>query len=105
MTTTLREAAAEFIEQGRALGRVEALETIVLRIRDVTGLPETQLRQRLEGLCEDLGHRAAAHKALASGARSRADALLRAVEHPGARLGLRVLAAARAARKAWREFG
>jgi hypothetical protein len=104
---TVRAAAAELIEVGRVLGRLERSELLAQQLRDalsrstIAPEPLAALRAAIEALAQQHEQRRAVEQRGAKAAQARADELLVAVEHPGARLAYRLLAAARAARRAW----
>lgn len=104
----LREAAAMLVEQGRALGALEqqrataaALmrQAAVLRT-SLPGMPE--MAESLERVASGYAEQIPGLERLAKCAQDQAQQLMSELEHPGAVLGRRLLASARAARAAWR---
>jgi len=92
----LRSAAAAWVEHGRWLGRVEAYSAAKAALERAGKAPAATVWNA--GL--DLEADACATNAAT--ARREAEALMAALEHPGARLARRIVTAARAARAAWR---
>ena len=91
-----RDDAQALLETGAAKGHALALAAIVTRLRHaITDGSVGVLHDTLVTESERAAKLAAEYAA-------RAEALLRDLEHPGARLARRVLFAARAARDAWR---
>ena len=93
----LRDAAAAWVEHGRWIGWSEAYRAVEARIAK---LPPDYPASKLWTSGIDLEASAAA--ANAATARRDAERVMHALEHPGARLARRLVAAARAARHAWR---
>lgn len=108
----LRQAAALFVEAGRAVGHVEFWTAIEIEFTELlsacqgTGqnVPEAVARTVNALLALQAERRTASNHA-AEVFRLRAEAALADLEHPGARLARRFLVAARAARGAWRAGG
>lgn len=112
----LRDAAAAFVEQGRALGIVEvskgiahhlgalAREAGFAREEAPQPTPEyySRLIDKLGNIAQGYHDAAVAAEAEAQRARRGAEALMQQIEHPGARLARRLVVTARAARAAWR---
>lgn len=91
-----RDDAQALIETGAAKGQALALGAIETRLR--IAIEE----DAVDKLHVNLAREAAKASQVAAEYSARAEALLRDLEHPGARLARRVLFAARAARDAWR---
>lgn len=93
----LRDAAAAFVEHGRWLGQAEAYRCIAARIQRS---PPAMTAQGVWETGADL--ELAACEANAATARAAAEALMAALEHPGAVMARRLVAALRGAQAGWR---
>lgn len=93
----LRIAATAWIEAGRCLGYAEAYRQVRARI---DRCPPDFPASGLWGQGMDL--EAAAADASAATAQRTAELVMAEIEHPGARLARRLVAAVRGARAAWR---
>lgn len=106
VTSKVREAAAFFVEQGRALGALDQARVFADQLTRAANLADGLGEKELS---RALGEQARAQldaiepfEQLAISARARAEELVREVEHPGAVLARRLLATWRGARAAWR---
>ncbi len=95
----LREAAAAWIETGRWLATVEILSDQIRRLDKAK--PEDRERHAVY-IIEQSRDRLDVYEQTALSLRGKAEQLMLEHEHPGAVLGRRLLASARAARAAWR---
>ena len=91
-----RDDAQALIETGAAKGQARAFAAIAIRLR------AAMQDDTVPVLCAKLEVEASNASKVADEYSASAQALLRDLEHPGARLARRVLFAARAARDAWR---
>lgn len=111
----LREAAAMLVTEGKVLGSVEQAKVMLKQLELFYQLAQRHKEQGTDPV--HVMHRAnellatmiteqraalAGLERLALSAHDRAQELLAEVEHPGAALARRVVAASRAARAAWR---
>ena len=102
----LRAVAAHVLEHGRLLGTIERdkrtlreLEAILLKSRLPDGPP---LEELIGGLQKFLDSEVRFWEPVLPERNAQVEHVVAALEHPGARLAGRLVAAARAARAAWR---
>lgn len=102
----LREAAAMLIEQGRALGHLEQarmlVEAFTRSAAEHQAKGEADVAAALARLGDHYAVRISFLEQSATTAQQMAQQIIAELEHPGAVLGRRLLASARAARAAWR---
>lgn len=102
---TLRKASAQFIEAGRALGRLEQAKAIESQLGEIIGEdpPERDaLMAQIQGLARRYMLLQEHSQKQATAAQTEATRLMVQLENPGARLARRLVHSVRAARKAWR---
>lgn len=102
----LRDAAALLVEHGKAIGRAEyARRAMALAARDAAGaerLGHAEAAKRIKALGNEVQADITAAEINAKQAAAAAEALMLALEHPGAHIARRLVATYHGARAAWR---
>jgi hypothetical protein len=104
--TALRDAAALFVEAGKALGRLEQNRLLIEQLTRMAGqaksLEDPVAAELLEGAAHQYAAELGRFEKLAATAQAHALAVMAELERPGTVLARRLVAVALAARAAWR---
>lgn len=106
MVSKVRDAAGLLIEHGRALGALDEARLLAAQLTRSSaaaqGRGELTMAAELEAIAKSQLDAIPVYERQAIAAKQRAEELMTEIEHPGAVLARRLLAACRSARAGWR---